>query len=235
MWGATPLDQMMCRIKFKSARYEGIFTPPGLYDSIIYPGTGGGTDWGSISVDDDNKVVIANTNDFPMHSQLLPRENVVNPDAAMFPSKGTPYVTDMAPFTGPLAIPCNQPPWGKLAAFDLKTNKIVWRYPIGTARASGPLGIPSKLPMLIGTLNFGGTLTTRGGLIFIGATFDNYFRAYDSKTGRMLWEYKLPVGGHATPMTYMSGGKQYVVITAAGHQHYNPKVGDLTIAFKLPD
>jgi quinoprotein glucose dehydrogenase len=95
--------------------------------------------------------------------------------------------------------------------------------------------IPTHLPLLIGTPSFGGTLVTRGGLIFMAATLDHTFRAVDTKTGRTLWEFRLPAGAQATPMTYMAGGKQYIVLTAGGHAHFGTKPGDDTIAFTLPD
>ena len=136
---------------------------------------------------------------------------------------------------GPLKIPCLQPPWGQLAAVDLKTGKRLWRRPIGTSRDSGPFGVPFGPPLLIGTPNMGGMLVTRGGLVFHSATLDRYLRAYDMRTGKELWKHRLPAGGQSTPMTYLAGGKQYIVMTAGGHGLMGTKLGDATIAFKLPD
>jgi membrane-bound PQQ-dependent dehydrogenase (glucose/quinate/shikimate family) len=235
MWGATPIDQMICRIHFKRARYDGPFTPPGTDYSLIYPGTGGGTDWGGISVDDDAKTVIANTNDVPMFVQQVPREKVPGADDTLWPQRQTPYVMKFGIMFGPTGIPCNQPPWGKLAAVDIATGKEKWRSVVGTAQDDGPFKIATGLKLLIGTPSFGGTLTTRGNLVFMAATLDRYFRAFDSKTGRMLWEFRIPAGGQATPMTYMAGGKQYIVLTTGGHAHFGTKPGDETIAFTLPD
>jgi quinoprotein glucose dehydrogenase len=235
MWGATPIDLMVCRINFKRARYDGPFTPAGLDYSLIYPGAAGGTNWGGISVDDDNKIAIDNTNDIPMFVQQVPREKVPNADDAPLPQRHTPFVMHFGFFFGPLSMPCSQPPWGKLAAVDLKTGQILWRHVVGTARDSGPLGGHGGPPLLVGTPSFGGTLTTRGGLTFMAATMDRYFRAFDSKTGRKLWEYRIPAGGQATPMTYMADGKQYIVLTTGGHALFGTKPGDETIAFTLPD
>jgi quinoprotein glucose dehydrogenase len=235
MWGATPIDQMMCRIALRQMRYDGPFTPPGLKKILIYPGAVGGIDWAGVSVDDDHKTVIANTNDFPVFTQLVAREKDPNAAKEPFPARHTPYVVHIGLFMGPLGIPCLQPPWGQLAAVDLTTNKRIWRRPIGTAHDSGPFNIGVGPPLLVGTPNLGGALTTRGGLVFLSATLDRYLRAYDLKTGRMLWQYRLPAGGQSTPMTYMAGGHQYVVMTAGGHALLGTKLGDATMAFRLPD
>ena len=155
-------------------------------------------------------------------------------DAQPFPARGTPYVVQIGLFMGPLGIPCMQPPWGKLAAVDLTTGRVLWRREVGTARDSAPLGIGAGPPLTIGTPNLGGTLTTRGGLVFMAATLDRYLRAFDAKTGRILWEHRLPAGGQSTPMTYMAGGRQYVVLTVGGHALLGTKLGDATMAFRLP-
>ena len=235
MWGATPIDQMLCRISYKQLRYEGPFTPPGLKKILIYPGAIGGIDWGGIAVDNDNKIVVSNTNDFPVFVQLVPAKDVPDLSKEYFPARGTPYVVRIGLFMGPLGIPCLQPPWGQLAAVDLKTGKRLWRRPIGTSRDSGPLGIPAGPPLLIGTPNMGGMLVTRAGIVFHAATLDRYLRAYDIRTGKELWKHRLPAGGQSTPMTYMAGGKQYVVMTAGGHGLMGTKLGDATIAFRLKD
>jgi quinoprotein glucose dehydrogenase len=235
MWGATPIDEMMCRIAFKSLRYQGPFTPPGFDTTLIFPGPVGGIDWGGVSVDDDNKIMIANTNDIPVFVRLVPRETVPDHNSLMKPAFNTPNIVRIGIFMGPLGIPCLQPPWGHLAAVDLKTGQTMWRHVIGTARDSGPLGTESGVPLLVGTPNLGGSLTTRGGVTFIAATLDRYIRAFDVKTGRKLWEHRLPAGGQSTPMTYMAGGKQYIVLTAGGHGLLGTKLGDETIAFTLPD
>jgi membrane-bound PQQ-dependent dehydrogenase (glucose/quinate/shikimate family) len=235
MWGATPIDQMLCRIAYKKIRYEGPFTPPGTDRILIYPGAIGGIDWGGVAVDDDHKIVVSNTNDFPVFVQLVPRSEVKDISKEYFPAHNSPYVVRIGLFMGPLNIPCLQPPWGQLAAVDLKTGKRLWRRPIGTSRDSGPFGVRFGPPLLIGTPNMGGMAVTRGGVVFHSATLDQYIRAYDIRTGKELWKHRLPAGGQSTPMTYMAGGKQYVVMTAGGHGLMGTKLGDATIAFRLPD
>jgi len=235
MWGATPIDQMLCRIDFKRARYEGLFTPPSLKYTIQFPGSMGSLDWGGVTVNEDEQIIVANSTDFPWFGQQVPRETVKDADNTDWPQRKTPFVLRSGPHLSPLNMPCLQPPWGKLAAIDLKTNKVLWRYVLGTAADNGPFGIRTGLPLLIGPPSLGGAITTRGGLIFIAATLDEYFRAFDLKTGKKLWEVRLPAGAQAMPMTYMAGGKQYVVLTVGGHSGVGTRAGDYTIAWALPD
>jgi quinoprotein glucose dehydrogenase len=151
--------------------------------------------------------------------------------------KGAPFATLInagwkVPFTGLL---CKQPPYGGIRAIDLKTGKTIWDHPLGDARANGPFGLPTYLPITIGTPNNGGPLITAGGLIFIAATTDNVFRAFDIKTGKEVWSTQLPAGGQATPMTFEEDGKQVVAIFAGGHHFMKTPVGDYLMAYALPD
>jgi quinoprotein glucose dehydrogenase len=250
MWGVTPIDQLMCRILYRQSRYEGVYTPLGLQPAIIYPGSLGVIDWGSVAVDPDSAVMIANVSLLPYRSELLLRANApvkartIHPvtlngkpggaDYTWSPQIGTPYVSHTEPFMGPLDIPCTQPPWGLLQAVDLKTGRVLWKRPIGTGRDSGPMGISSQLPILMGVPNIGGSLVTRGGLVFNGATLDRYLRAYDSNSGERVWQSRLPGGGQATPMTYLSpSGRQVIVISAGGHPGLKTKASDSIVAYAL--
>jgi quinoprotein glucose dehydrogenase len=147
---------------------------------------------------------------------------------------GTGYAVSNYAFLSPLKIPCLQPPWGELYAVDLSTLKVLWHHPVGTARDTGPFGIASQLPLRIGTPQVGGSIVTRGGLVFSAATQDRYLRAYDLNSGTELWRTRLPAGGQATPMTYEADGRQFVVIAAGGHSGLNTKGGDYLLAYALP-
>lgn len=125
--------------------------------------------------------------------------------------------------------PAIKPPWGTLNAVDLNTGEIKWRVVLGEYPELTARGIPPT-----GTENYGGPLATAGGLIFIGATADETFRAFDKETGELLWKAKLPFGGNASPSTYMAGGRQYVVISAGGGKSGRPRGGTL-VAFALPE
>jgi membrane-bound PQQ-dependent dehydrogenase (glucose/quinate/shikimate family) len=222
MWGVTPLDQLVCRIKFKRARYDGPFTPPGLTPAITFPGAMGTIGWGGIAVDQRSKLIIVNTNAIASYDRIVRNED------------GS-YEKRSEPFLGPLGVPCNEPPWGFLEFIDLKTNDHFWKRPIGTARDSGPLGIPSMLPIGIGTPSLGGAIVTEGALTIHGGTADNYLRAYELYTGEELWRARLPAGAQATPMTYAtSSGRQFIVIAAGGDARLGTKTGDYLVAYALP-
>lgn len=124
--------------------------------------------------------------------------------------------------------PAVKPPWGTLNAIDLNTGEYLWRVPLGEFPELTKKGIPPT-----GTENYGGPVVTAGGLVFIAATYDERIRAFDKKTGKMVWEYQLPAGGFATPITYAVNGKQYIVIAAGGVKNGH-KPGGSYIAFALP-
>ena len=238
MWGATPIDQMWCRIQFHRMRYAGRFTPPSLEGSLVFPGNNGIMNWGSVAVDAERQILIAPTSYMPLIAKLIPRAAAPNTDrivvdgsAAISPMAGTPYAARTErPFLSPLGLPCTAPPWGRLTAIDLKSRQILWQRPLGTTADHAPLRIPVP-----GVFNQGGAIVTRSGLVFIGATMDNYLRAFDIKTGKELWKGRLPAGGQALPMSYVSPktGKQYVVIAAGGHSFMHTKLGDYVVAYSL--
>ena len=130
-----------------------------------------------------------------------------------------------------MPITCNAPPWGKLTAIDLASRRIIWQHSFGSTRDHAPLGI--AVP---GAPNIAGSVVTAGGLLFIGASIDHYIRAFDTRTGAELWRARLPAGGQAAPMSYVSHrtGRQYVVIAAGGHQALRTGTGDYVIAYALP-
>ncbi|WP_371929904.1 membrane-bound PQQ-dependent dehydrogenase, glucose/quinate/shikimate family [Bradyrhizobium sp. CCGUVB1N3] len=249
MWGISPIDQMICRINFKRARYEGPFTPPELgRHNLEYPGYNGGSDWGSVAVDPHRGVIIANYNDMPNYDTLVTRKDADamglfpagDPRAAGSASSaegagaqtGTPYgILVNAGWQMPTGVLCTRPPYGGIRAIDLATGKTLWDRPYGSARRNGPFGMPT----FIGTPNNGGSVVTAGGLIFISAATDDLIKAIDIKTGEIVWSDVLPAGGQATPIVYEQDGKEYVAIMAGGHHFMMTPPGDALIAYALPD
>lgn len=245
MWGATPLDQMMCRIMFRKYRYEGDFTTQSVRSSIIYPGNNGGPNWGSVSVDQGRNIVVTADMRMPVISRLIPRAEFErdhpnyqgDPHGELSPQFGLPFANFVTNFMSPLGIPCLEPPWGNVTAVDLNSGQMVWQQPAGTAQdlTYPGLGIQPGIGFYVGMPALGGPITTGGGLTFHGGTQDYYLRAYDTETGRLLWKGRLPTGAQSTPMTYVGkDGRQYVVVTAGGAR-YNPNDwGDYIVAYALP-
>ncbi|AJY45946.1 membrane-bound PQQ-dependent dehydrogenase, glucose/quinate/shikimate family [Martelella endophytica] len=251
MWGMSPIDQLWCRIQFRRAHYDGEYTAPTADKPYIeYPGYNGGSDWGSVAIDPKDRILVANYNDMPNFNQLIPREKAdemglkpineggerKSAEGKGDPQTGSPYAINVnAGWQMPTGMLCSAPPYGHIRAIDLDTGKTLWDEPFGSAVNNGPFGIPTHLPLTIGTPNNGGPLVTAGGLIFIAATTDNKFRAIDLKTGKVVWETDLPAGGQANPMTYEENGRQFVVLAPGGHHFMKTKVGDDVIAWALPD
>lgn len=251
MWGMTPLDQLWCRIQYRQAHYEGMYTPPTSDQRWIqYPGYNGGQDWGSLAVDEDRGIMIANYNNMPNYNRLIPREEademgvraIFEPEwergagGEAGPQLGSPYAIAVnagwRQWTGLL---CSEPPYGGIRAIDLETGETLWDKPFGSARKNGPWGIPSMLPLDIGTPNNGGPIVTAGGLIFIAATTDDLIRAIDIETGETVWQDTLPGGGQTTPIVYEVAGRQFLVVAPGGHHFMETPVSDAVIAWALPE
>ena len=238
MWGASPFDQMLCRIQFKELRYEGQYTPPSEQGSLIYPGNVGVFNWGGVSVDPVRQMLFTSPNYMAFVSKMVPRAEVAagskreSETAGVQPNTGAPYAVIMHPFMSPFGVPCQAPAWGYVAGIDLTTGKVVWKRKNGTSRDSSPIPIGFTL----GVPSMGGSMVTAGGVGFLSGTLDQYLRAYDVNTGKELWKSRLPAGGQATPMTYTGkDGKQYVLLVVGGHGSLGTKMGDYVIAYKLPE
>jgi quinoprotein glucose dehydrogenase len=211
-----------CRERIASVRNDGLFTPPGLRETIIFPGNVGGVNWGSAAIDAARPVLVANTNNVPFVVRLIPRDKLAgemsqagNRIGGEFARQaGTPYGVYRQALLSPAGAPCSTPPWGTTVAVDLEAGKKLWEADIG--------------------INLGGPIITAGGLVFTAAARDPYLRALDIDSGRELWKAELPASAQATPMTYLAGGKQYLVICAGGHGKLGSKQGDHVVAFALP-
>lgn len=246
IWGLTFWDRGKCRERIAALDNRGKFTPPSLQGSLQYPGLGGGINWGGLSVDPAHRRMVVNLQTAPFTVRLVPRAEYeaahtgapkiadANELVALNLQAGTPYVAVREPLLSPLMTPCVKPPWGRLLAIDLDRGEILWQRKLGNLHGLAPF-VGDRLDW--GTPNSGGSLQTAGGLVFIAATMDQYFRAFDANSGEELWRYELPYAGNATPMSYRAraGGRQFIVIAAGGHAGLGTATGDAIIAFALPD
>jgi len=233
MWGITPFDQLACRVRFKQARYEGPFTPPSTDGTVVNPGSFGIIDWNGISIDPQRQLLIAAPNHIAFYYRLIPRESGTQAAEQLNvrSATGTPYRMQIQPFLSRLGLPCQQPPWGQVAAVDLQTGHLRWQHRNGTIRDTAPVPLP--IPM--GVPSLGGMVTTASGLMFMAGTLDNVIRAYDTQTGRQLWQHRLPAGGQAKPAVFGVDGREYIVIASGGHQGLGTETGDAVTAYALPE
>jgi quinoprotein glucose dehydrogenase len=200
----TPESQKFCTEWWDRERMhnEGAYTPYGATGTtVVFSGTVGGGNWGGGSFHPGLGYFIVNTSNLGTIGRMTLRANGL-------------YQNELAytRFWDDSRYPCQQPPWGELVAVNVNTGEIAWRVPFGIYEALVKKGIPTT-----GTPNLGGPITTSSGLVFIGATKDQRFRAFDARTGQELWSIKLDAAAVATPMTYLGrNGKQYVVVAAGG-------------------
>ena len=234
-FGISLWDRLICKSKLDRLRADGLFTPPSIGGTLSLPFTGGGANWGSAAYDPRRNLLVINMNNLASHMTMHPNINMrkqakeISDDDEFAPMEGSPYAMTRATLLSPLGLPCSPPPWGVLAGINLDSGKIVWRQTLGTTEDLAPGGLALKL----GTPAFGGPMITASGLIFIGATMDDYLRAFDVASGKEIWKGRLPAGGQATPMSYIWKGRQYVVIAAGGQARIGTKLGDNIVAFAL--
>ena len=217
----TPESKKDCTELFDSAAGGGrIFTPLGAKPTLMLPGTLGGATWSGASFDPSTSYLYVNVNELPLIARLGPE-----------PTDPPVRIKQYTWFMDRYGWACIKPPWGTLNAVDLNEGRIAWKVPLGVVDELEQKSVPRT-----GTRNLGGSITTAGGLVFIGGTNDSRFRAFDARTGQELWAAKLEASAHATPMTYRGkSGKQFVVVAAGGVGYFSPKESDALVAFALPD
>jgi quinoprotein glucose dehydrogenase len=237
----TPELETACRKLVEGMQLGGPYLPVSYNRlRVQFPGNHGGVNWGGTSFNPQLGYLFINSNELGQMSGLKDRDpnavgsaqangqgNRVDPNGPYegFPGGGRFSIRG----ADPQQLPCQQPPWGQLTAVNVNTGEFAWRV---------PLGVTESLPQEkqnTGRPGNGGTIATAGGLVFVGATDDGRFRAFDAKTGKELWTFKLPGVAEATPMTYEGrDGKQYVVITSTGGGFFgNPTTADNIMAFAL--
>jgi quinoprotein glucose dehydrogenase len=216
----TPEHKAACEQLIKDLNVvPGTFFQPQRADSAVarFPGSWGGIDWSHASFDAKTGYYIVNSSDLGS-PQVMRRK----PDGTYDLRDGYVWFRDKE-----TRMPCNQPPWGSLYAVDVNTGQIAWRSTLGVTD-----GLPDPNT---GRPNVGGPITTASGLIFIGGTDDKRFRAFDTKTGKEIWTYKIPASLYGTPLTYQGkNGKQYVAAVVTGGFWGDRPSADDVMAFALP-
>lgn len=231
IYNLTPDHAAFCRELFERNRMRigPLYSPLGLEDNtLMFPSTLGGGNWGGLSFDPRLGYLFTNINNLGQWGHM---EKRTDPETGEVTYRRTSEYGTYARFWNrETRVPCTNPPFGELVAIDTRTGDIAWRTPLGTTPSLEALGVRNT-----GALNLGGSIATAGGLVFIGATNDSRFRAFDSKTGRLLWEQPIDANGHTIPITYLGrDGKQYVAIMAGGGGGYfGGTPADSIVAFAL--
>ncbi|PYT28198.1 MAG: hypothetical protein DMG57_16005 [Acidobacteria bacterium] len=227
MYNRSPEHARFCKELFETYQMKigEPYTPLPLEgNALFFPSTLGGGNWGGVSVDPALGLLFVNVMNVAQWGHMEKR--------------GSEYVRKSA--YGPYArfwnretrIPCQNPPFGELIAVDLASGDIAWRSVLGRIEALEAIGVRNT-----GSVNLGGSIATAGGVVFIGATNDSRFRAFDSRTGKLLWEQKVEASGHSIPITYMGrDGRQYVALMAEGGGDFlNGGMSNTLVAYALPD
>jgi quinoprotein glucose dehydrogenase len=220
VFGTTPEAKADALARFRQLRHGPMFTPPSLQGTIALPGTRGGATWSGASFDPTTGVLYVSANEVPNVLKLV----------STAPGVAWPYTLEgYRQFLDRDGYPAITPPWGTVSAIDLNAGRIVWQTPLGEHPELAARGLRRT-----GTENFGGTIVTAGGLVFIGGAKDERLHAYDAATGALVWEHALSAGGYATPATYAVDGRQFIVIAAGGGGKPRTRSGDAFVAFALP-
>jgi quinoprotein glucose dehydrogenase len=229
----TPEANAWARAKFATFLNGPTFTPPAYnQETVSLPGFSGGNEWGGMTFDPRLQYLFVNTENVLWTTAVIDRKGRTRVEGPELPGAQSRFTfSGYNKFKDPDGYPATAAPWGHLTAIDLKTGQFAWRIPFGTYPELVAKGMKDT-----GSESYGGSVATASGLLLIGASdFDRKMHAFDSRTGKLLWETELPYAGNATPITYMAGGKQYVVIAAStGHDRKAPK-GSAFVAFTLGD
>jgi glucose dehydrogenase len=231
LYSLTPEHAAYCKELWTANKMytKGIFTPAGLDGTMVmFPSTLGGGNWSGLSYDAARGLVFTNIMNLGQVARMEPRTDT-RPGWTPY-WRTSPWKSPYGRFWNPdTKVPCSTPPFGELLAIDVNRAEVVWRTPLGVfddlkARGFDRTGAP----------NIGGTIATASGLVFVGATIDRRFRAFDADKGALLWETALDASAHATPMTFMGrDNRQYVVIAAGGGGLLQSAPGSTIVAFAL--
>jgi quinoprotein glucose dehydrogenase len=228
----TPEHASFCKDLWdKNQMYtKGIFTPPGVDGTMLtFPSTLGGGNWNGLAYDAARRLVFTNVMNIGQVARMQQAKD----------RSGSMTWVRLSPFGGPVGrfwnpetkIPCSAPPFGELVAVNVDSGDVAWKVPVGVVDALRERGITTNT----GNLNMGGPMVTASGVLFVGATIDKRFRAFESETGRLLWETTLEASAHSVPMSFLGkDGRQFVVVAAGGGSFLGSPPGTKIVAFALP-
>ena len=228
----TPEHAAYCKELWdKNQMYtKGIFTPPGTDGTMLtFPSTLGGGNWNGLAYDAARGLLFTNVMNI---GQVARMQQGKDRSGQLAWLRSSPFGGPVGRFWNPeTKVPCSAPPFGELVAVNVNTGEVAWKVPFGVVDALREQGI--TIPT--GNLNMGGPMVTASGLLFVGATIDKRFRAFDSQTGRQLWEVPLEASAHSVPMSFLGkDGRQYVVVAAGGGSFLGSPPGTKIVAFALP-
>ncbi len=239
LWNNGPDHAAVCAKLLDGVRYEGIFTPPSLEGTLLYPGNGGGTNWGSMAYNPQAKIGYLTVNRLPTIVKLIPRpefrsakrRGTLNGLPAQHTAQnGAPFGMARVDVYNPEnSLPCLEGPWASVVAVDLNQGAILWEKPVGDVPGVNKGTRANNW----GFYASGGPIVTAGNIVIIASPFDQKLRAHNGTTGEMVWHTDLPAGAHATPMSYRFKGQDYIVVTAGGRMPDSNERGDFVVAYKL--
>ena len=236
LYALTPEHAKYCRDLWDDNRMftRGMFTPPTLDRTMVtFPSTLGGGNWSGLSYDPVRGLLFTNIMNLGQVARMEKRADVAGGPVpvGMEYKRTSPWGNAYARFWNPeTKMPCSSPPFGELVAVDVNSGSVAWRVPLGVFDELKARGFDKT-----GTPNIGGTIVTSSGVLFVGATIDKRFRAFNAQTGALLWETTLDASAHATPMTFMGRDhRQYVVVAASGAGLLGSPPGRSIVAFALP-
>jgi len=235
VWGlADAISFGQCSREREQYRYEGIYTPPSVQGTFLYPGTAGANNWGGASVDPRTGILYLNSMRIVQIIRLIPREEYeeINGssgnEAGFYPQEGAPYGIELTNWRTDLGLPCWEPPYGTFSAFDLSTGERLYEVPFGLSQQWGFYGLSNW-----GSPTLGGPVVTAGGVVFIGASMDARVRALDAATGAELWSDLVEAPSVAIPAVFTHEGVDYVVFVAGGNSILKAQVSDQVVAYRL--
>jgi len=233
-WLADAVSFGQCSREREQYRYEGIYTPPSVQGTFMYPGTAGANNWGGASVDPRTGILYINSMRIVQIIRLIPRAEYdqINGgsgnEAGFYPQEGAPYGIELTNWWTDLGLPCWKPPYGTFSAYDLSTGERLYEVPFGLSQQWGFYGLSDW-----GSPTLGGPVVTAGGVVFIGASMDARVRALDAATGAELWSDLVEAPSVAIPAVYTHEGVDYVVFVAGGNSILKAQVSDQVVAYRL--